>query len=433
RGDENVVLIVVDCLRADHLPTYGYGRETAPNVEALARDGVVFEHAVAQSNWTKPAVVSLLTSLYVSQHGVTEGRLHKLAAKRADGVAAHVVPASLVTLPERLKEAGLATAGLVHQGHLPDYMGFAQGFDVYDHRVGDSQIPLRFAKWVRRLGGRRFFAYLHFLDLHFPYAPAAPFDLFTPGVGDGTIARLMRHDPEGFRKRIAEAPLSADGVEELRALYDGDLRMVDARVGRVLAFLREQGLYDSSLIVLTSDHGEALLEHGVFEHGADVLYAEVVRIPLIVKLPRGRYGGRRVGGAVQAVDVMPTVLDALGLEPPEEAGGRSLLGLIEGRDGPRPAFTEATKQESKKAVYQDGHKFVFDLATGHVEVFRFVEDPFERVDLAREVDPVRVAEARRLLEERVAANALFARRLSGGEAWLRTAEIEQLRALGYVQ
>jgi arylsulfatase A-like enzyme len=431
RGDENVILIVVDCLRPDHLRAYGYDRDTAPNIDRLRNDGIVFDTAIAQSNWTKPSIASLLTSLYVSQHRVSEGHWHH--ASTSGRVTAQVLNDEFVSLAEYLSKAGFATAGFVNQGHLPAAMGFSQGFDVYNHRIRDGAIPRRIAKWVNGLARRRFFAYVHFLALHSPYAPPARFDLFTREGHAGPMRLLMGDPQRRLGWRLKQGLLTPENLEELRSLYDGDLRMVDDRVGQLLRVLRERQLYDRSMIILTADHGDAFGEHGDLGHGGANLYGEVVHVPLIIKFPGYHYRGKRVTEPVQLIDVLPTILESLHVPPENEIGGRSLLGLIEGTAEPHPVLTESTGNEDRKALYHDGYKFIFDPKTWKAEVYRYGADPLDRTNLADEVDARRLSEARQILDHRLAANEAFSSSHESREKPLAPEDVEKLRSLGYVE
>ena len=432
RADHNVVVLLIDCLRADHVGAYGHTNPTTPHIDALAADGVRFEQAIAQTNWTKPSIVSLFTGTHLSAHTITEGRL---AGRSGDEAVAarHVLVDELTTMAEVLSAAGFLTGGFVNQGHLAEYLGFGQGFDVYETELHDPQVQSRFIEWVEGLDGARFFAYLHLLDLHFPYTPQDHIDVFNDDLSERVITPLVSRGGRGFRRYIANHQLTDENIRELKGLYDGELLGVDARVRHVLTFLKDRGLYENSLIVLTSDHGEAFFEHGTFEHGGDLLYSELVRVPLILKLPGGRHAGSVVASPVQVADILPTTLELFDLPALPNLGSRSVLGLIDGTAEPHPVLTEITDEGGRKALYYEGHKFIFDMDTDDVEVFDYERDRLDQNDLAEALEPAAIEEARAVLDRLLRRNAVFAEGISTQERPLQEYELEKLRELGYIR
>ncbi len=190
-----VFLIVVDCLRADHLGAYGYEHDTSPWIDQLAAESILFEHVVAQSNWTKPSMASLLTGTQVSQHGLREGRLAGRVADSAEELDGHTLSKSLTTWAEALSDLDYATGGFVNQGHLTDYMGFAQGFETYEYGLSDPEVESRFAQWLSTVEQAVPFGYVHLLDLHFPYDPPEHVDRFFDG-DERPMRALMRNDTQ---------------------------------------------------------------------------------------------------------------------------------------------------------------------------------------------------------------------------------------------
>jgi arylsulfatase A-like enzyme/tetratricopeptide (TPR) repeat protein len=303
--DAPVVLISIDTLRSDRLPVYGYARGATPAIDRLAADGVLFERAYAHAPTTLPSHASIFTGRLPPSHGVRDNAGYRLD----DGVA---------TLAERLQAAGYATGAAVSSFVLRRATGIARGFERYDdgiefdsraglgglERAGDETLSLALA-WLddsRRLDGRPPFLFLHLFEPHAPYTPPPPFDAAA--------------DP-----------------------YDGEISAADRVVGRLIDALEERGLYDDALIVLLSDHGEGLGDHGEQEHGL-LLYREALHVPLILKLPRERSRGARVAAPAQLVDVLPTLVDAVGAERPPGLDGDSLLDLLAGRLGERAIYAE---------------------------------------------------------------------------------------------
>lgn len=430
----DVVLLVIDCLRADHLGAYGYERPTSPHLDRFAADAVVFEHAIAPSNWTRPSIASLFTSLYPSQHQVPgidtpAERRTALRSAREDLdvdriLGGNALSNDFVTLAEALRAAGYATAAFINQAQMPPYLGFAQGFDIYetDH---DRGVTDRYRQWTFESPG---FAYLHVLNLHFPYDPAERTDVFRSSrtlPPDG----LSRAEQRRFWGALRPADEHRD---ELAALYDGEILASDRMFGQLIAFLVEAGRYDDTLLIVTSDHGEAFGEHGTFKHGGSNLYSELVRVPLLIKLPGQAFAGARVDTPVGLVDIMPTLLEAASISPPNDLAGRSLWPLMRGEDVARPVFSETTNGQ-RQTVYLGDFKYILDLETDAVEVYDYAADPRDTTDLAHELDAAMHRDARALLARWRAANVAFSQQFTQTEIPMADEEIERLRALGYVR
>jgi arylsulfatase A-like enzyme len=328
----SVVLFVIDTLRADRVGAYGYGAPTTPQIDALARESVLFEQAYAPAPWTLPSVVSLLTSTYACEHGVT-----------VDGLALHP---DIPTLAERLADAGYATASFHANAYAGSVSGLDRGFAVSEllpYTEGDQV-----EAWLDRVGERPFFLYVHNVEPHDAYI--APFETVQRfgSVSEGERARvnkllnrfrrLTRADFEqgqlpgatdntGTQRAVLSRMRSLGPA--LSALYDGDIHLADERLGSVVAALERRGVWDDAIFVLVSDHGEELMDHGGLQHDQSV-YEELIRVPLILRLPAGEAAGTRIPQVVSLVDVAPTILDRVGL-PTGGLPGRS--GGLPGRSG----------------------------------------------------------------------------------------------------
>lgn len=318
-----VIFISIDCLRADHLGCYGYRFNTSPHIDRLAQDAVVFENAISQASWTLPSYFSQFVSQYLPPiwSGPGDRRL----------------PPTLTQMPEYFKAAGYATAGFIDTVYLQDKFGFGPGFDVYDQEARDGTEPLlaRAWRWLRDEPNPRRFLFFHTLDVHGAYRPPAPFDtlfvtpetLIEPGENEGV--------PVADKKPVFNMIPRYQYLEGHRNLdyyacqYDGCIRWVDDLVGAFMDSMRSADLYEESLIVVSADHGESLTEHQFYlDHG--VLYDDVIRVPLLVKLPHNRAAGLRIPGQVQLIDLLPTFLDVLEIEPSQPLAGSSLLPVIAG-------------------------------------------------------------------------------------------------------
>ncbi len=331
----NVLLIVVDTLRADRLSFYGHVRDTSPEMKRLIADrGVVMEQAYAQAPWTLPSVASMMTGLdparFLDENGHPWG-----------------LPEGAVTLAEVLSEAGYDTRAFVANPTLHEGNGFAQGFehfetapyDVASLRLHADSLDARIQPQLESLQ-EPFFLYAHYLDPHDPYENPELEDGKSPFFPEYT-GRLRGTDVHGLylRKLAMEDP--EQDVKHLKALYDSEIRYVDRYIGEMLGALPEETVAET-LVVLSSDHGEELYDHGGWKHGESV-YQEQIRVPLVFRWDGRLPAGRRVESTVRLLDVMPTVLDATGLLSPELAEsleGRSLLPMLEGERGEElPAFS----------------------------------------------------------------------------------------------
>jgi choline-sulfatase len=308
----HVFIYLVDALRADHLGCYGYRRPTSPRVDAFAREATAFR-AIAPSSWTKASVASLFTGRSPLVH-------------RAQDRGDTLVPEA-VTLSERLGAAGYRTYALYGNTWVGETFGLDQGFEerrLLPARSDRLTRPL-LARLQRLAPAERLFAYVHTIDPHAPYEPTPEYRrLFAPRGSTLTRVSALWLEDAATRGRRGE-PLSPRRVEEITALYDAEIAFNDRQFGLFLEELKRRGLYDDSLIVFTSDHGEELFDHGGVTHG-HTLFREVLEVPLIVKWPRGVSAPAGASGTpAQLLDVLPTVLDCAGLPRPPGLEGRSLL------------------------------------------------------------------------------------------------------------
>jgi arylsulfatase A-like enzyme len=431
----HVVLVSIDSLRADHLGAYGYPKDTSPRIDALAAEGTLVEHAISSTSWTLPAHAALFTGLVDELHKVTDqGR---------------ALSPQLPTLAGRLAAAGFDTGAVVSGPFLHPRFGLARGFDDYLNCMGflddafRPQSPMdlnteshsdrtgacvvqRAGKWLRAHRDAPAFLFIHFWDVHYDYAPSAELVArFDPDYR-GSL------DASGFARNPAiAAGMRPRDLEHLVALYDGEIAGTDAQLGQVLDVIDELGLAERTLLIVTSDHGDAFFEHGEKGHQKD-LHAEVLRIPLLLRGP-GVPAGLRLAGPAQITDVAPTVLDLLGLPALAAEGpgsGRSLLPAL--RD---PALLE--DREAMALLRASGRYAVSLAGRGH-KVIRSGPRQVDAYDLRR--DPAEASplvfpvEHARRLDERV--DALRRRALEFPEPGRLTSpdgSVErELRALGYL-
>jgi arylsulfatase A-like enzyme len=467
----NILLITIDALRADHLGAYGYDPEISPHIDGLAKRGIVFDQAIAQSSWTAPSVASFVTSLYPTELGIYFQRT--LAADL-------YVDRARTTLAEALRNAGYRTQGYTTNVHVSTKNGHAQGFDSFvDLRYQLSfdiwSLHQRALYWLlgrdptgtgcklfdlgydqlfdpplvrRRRSGptvtyygkrflqlhrdERFFLWLYYMEPHTVYNPSKPFRPMPDEVSPARQRFLRTLD---LPTLSGEEVIRPADLQALVSLYDGEIVDVDAMVGEVLDELERQGLAGRTVVIVNSDHGEEFQDHGDFTHG-HTLYDELLRVPFIISGPTVEVPGRRVETQVSLLDLVPTVCEIAGAPIPEEAEGRSLVPLLRGEEMEElPVFSEVlhTTIFQRKSVRHDGYKLIYDIERETAELYDVRADPREQVDLAEEKLEV-VGEMLAELEAWIVYNARVATELPRQRAMSQTMDDEtrqQLRDAGY--
>jgi choline-sulfatase len=423
-----ILVLLVDCLRADHIAAGGSQLGATPSIDSLAPEAVAFDRAFVQASWTRPSVPSLLTGLYPSEHGLTD------FVATGSGVAGNTLAPEVVTIAEGMKAAGYRTALVGYQAQLSPRFALDQGFDFFNNNTnGAGRIHQRFLGWLDEEPDRPFFGYLHYLDIHWPYCPPeGTYGKYDPTPGTIALCENWRALREQIR--AGEIEFSAADKRALAARYAEELLALDGQIGALFEELKKRGLWDDTLIVVTSDHGEEFFEHGRFGHNR-TLFEEVVHIPLILRYPPGLPGETRVDELASLADVAPTILDLCRLPAPAAMWGRSLLDAARGRAlEPRdaPLDLRLFREDSPlRAVRGPTHKFVRAGDAPLVEVYELDSDPGERHPAPAADDDPRLGRAQALwddLERR-------ARVLQAGEATGEMpAELEQrLRGLGYIE
>ena len=414
RPDYNVILVSIDTLRADHVGAYGYQRQTTPYVDEFASGSVLFTEAVAPAPQTLPSHASIFTSLIPSHHGGLANFRFKLSE-------------DAVTMAEILKDHGYATVSFNDGGVMSESFGFSQGFDLYDSTPRKSEFSTRVApakEWLSRHRDRPFFLFLHSYEVHLPLAPGAAYlELFDSGYSgplpDYLGGKVLRGIRDGDIE-ITEAEL-----EHIIDLYDATIRSMDAAFQDLIVFLFEADLLENSLIVFTSDHGEEYGERGRIAVHGPTLFDEVLLVPLIIRFPEGLFASTVVDAQVRSIDILPTVLDVLGIEAPIRFDGTSLVDLVRsGTDRHLPALSEA--RSGTLASLRDGSwKVIRGERT--VKLFDLQNDPSETSDLSSD-NPAEGERLRALLEHILESQ----RRVSTPHEPDDEA-VKQLKALGYVE
>jgi arylsulfatase A-like enzyme len=317
----NIIIYLIDTLRADHVGVYGGGSLT-PNIDAFAREATIFENTVAQAPWTKPSVASLFTGRGPLSHGV------RLLNDR--------LPQEAVTVAELLSAAGYQTAAFSTNWHIRHETGMDQGFGFFDFspdEAASDKLNQRVFRWLenrapKHPGQPPFFLYTHALDPHEPYTPPPEYrKKYAPDVRDeaGYDFDLQRVDNSRGKER-------RQYMAECRLLYDAEVAFNDHSFGEFLKVLKERGLYDRSLILFVADHGEEFDEHGARGHTSH-LYSETLNVPLIVKWP-GQRRGERVASISQHIDILPTLLRVAGVEAPPGLPGMDLAAVAASGEDP---------------------------------------------------------------------------------------------------
>ncbi len=439
---QNVILISIDTLRADHLGCYGYRRETSPQIDALALDGVTFLNTYASSPWTLPSHVSLLTSLHGVHHQVYYDD--------------ESMDPSLVTLADVLRQNQLYCAALTGGGFVSSVYGFSKGFDTYSNDAGgvfrqDSAEHLfhLVSEWLDIHKDKGFFLFLHTYQPHNPYA--CPYPHKTMFVQEGAKWRhLDLLSFLGGKAGIFKA-LTEEERRNVVGLYDGEIRYTDQKfIGPLIQKLKNLGIYDQSLVVFTSDHGEEFYEHQGWGHGHS-LFDESLKVPLIIKFPESRYRGKKISNFVSLVDIFPTILEEMEIRCDDlEMDGKSLFPVIRGRekedrtfladiasnvlDSHIPRKISMNKGREKLILNQRfrKEKLEFFLAEPPVlipvEVYDLIQDPGEKKNIAG----MRSELANRIIRD---IDQIYkeAKKRSTGKLKLSNELRKQLEALGYIR
>ena len=382
--DMNVILIVIDALRSDHLGCYGYNRDTSPNIDDFASKGVLFQNCYAHASWTKPSVASILTSLYPSMHGATS---HGSALSE-----------KACTMAEVFSENGYLTYGYVANPNLKKIFSFDQGFDFYDDILMQDKLyyaALRYMKnrfpflstitrkqfnfsdrdnielankrifpWLKEYKQNNFFMYLHYMDPHDPYSPPSPYKSMFPYTSDNEYSEKI-------------------------SLYDGEIRFTDEHLKSLFAKLRDWGIYDKTMIVITSDHGEAFGEHNDERHG-HTIYNELLKVPLIVKYPQNLHASRIINNQVETLDIFPTLLETAGISDSNQLEGISVASVLEQQDQNSSeyiyidsdyddiyVYKGIINEKSWKYIYTEKSPLRDTEKVGHEELYNLQSDPLE--------------------------------------------------------
>jgi arylsulfatase A-like enzyme len=361
----HIFIFLIDGCHASHLGIYGYHRDTSPYIDEFARDSVVFDNAYANATFTRSSVATIFTGFYPHRHKLR--------------ILSNRLPKGLFMLPEFLKKNGYQTAVLTEAGNISKFFGFAQGVDNYrkifrrwdDPRYLENNLYKYFSQWLATSG--QLFTYVHFRAPHLPIIPPSPFlDMYkekkSPGPQERVILDLVKLGKAGHRFTPAE-------VADVIADYDSTIRYVDAEVGKMLKTLKEKGLYDSSLIIFTSDHGEAMYEHEYWGHGRNV-YNETSRVPLVVKFPQVMQLKGRIARIAQLADLFPTIAAWFGEQ--RYFDGQSLLESIKIKsEDDRFAFSTSFEMPPSLGIRWRSWYYILHRQNNKEELYHLTTAPLQ--------------------------------------------------------
>ncbi len=410
----NVILISIDTLRADHLGVYGYHRDTSPAIDSFARDAVVFRDAIAQAPRTLPSHAAIFTSLLPSHNGALGNYGYKLSDDE-------------LTMAEILAGQGFTTVAFTDGGLMSATYGLAQGFEHFHSAQERGRFETRVApalEWISEHQDEPFFLFLHTYEVHLPLEPAPEYLNLFETEYSGPLPDVIPGDL-CWRINQGEVEISDEDLDHLIALYDGAIRSMDDSFKDLIQFLKAFDLYDSSLIVFTSDHGEEYGERGRVAHHGSTLFDEALRVPLIIKLPKRLADGSLViDTQVRSLDILPTIMDVVGIPALDHFEGTSLMGsALGGQQEPLPAVSQIVG--GRQVSLRDGSWKLIRKRSG-TRLYDLRIDPSESVNVKR-----RHKRAVRRLDSRL-DRMLGARPAKETPFEPSDEEIEELRALGYV-
>ena len=447
----NIVLISIDALRPDHLSCYGYQKISTPNLDMVAKEGVRFNNAFANASWTLPSLQSLFTSLYPD----VISQCQKIP-----------LPSRVVTLAEVLSKNRWVTVSVLSNPNLIPQFNVIKGFR-YNHHTdelfwikpirntrlykvigkGFRKLFLRedakklteiAIKYLEKFSGEKVFLWIHYLEPHLPYR-----DPWVPIVDIKGYSGRFRYQLDYINANkvlLKKIKLTEEEKEHIKFLYDQDIKYVDEQIGNLFKYLKDKGLWDRALIIITADHGEELFEHNSIHHG-QTLYQEVVRVPLLIKFPYQNFQ-QVIDYPVQLLDLAPTILDYLGYPIPEQMQGRSLMPLISGgkvEEQDREQIYSTCllfKKEPVSSLRDKRYTFIYHYTTGKLELYDRLVDYWEQNNIAEERPDLTRKYLKTILSIKSTNQKLspkYSEEWSEKQIKKIPIDIQRLRALGYIK
>lgn len=379
RPDFNVILIVIDTVRADHLPFYGYKLNTAPNLSIFSTEGILFKHFYSNTPSTKPSISSLFTSAYPSQHKCIQNE--------------DILNSKLITIAEILKKNNYYSVGVSDNYLISDKFNFNQGFNIWKNINrnersefdGANRVNKIIFEEIEKIEKKPFFLYLHYLDPHEPYRVPLPFykHFNTNYIGKVTgDLHLGYSEKSGDHPSLNYFKTNSSELEQLKLFYDNCIYYCDNQIGILFDKLKEKNIYDNSIIVISADHGEMFLEHGYFEH-SNGLYSELINVPLIIRIPG--LNNIILDEYIQTIDIFPTILDILNIKKDSTFMGDSIFKIVNKQN--RPILSEHLRLNfinPQISLILNNFKIIENLQEQNVidkknkyELFDIISDNFE--------------------------------------------------------
>jgi arylsulfatase A-like enzyme len=430
---QNVLLIAVDTLRADHLGCYGYERNNSPNIDGLATEGMLFRNCMSQSSWTLPSIATIMTSVYPTVHQAID------KGKR--------IPDEFVTLAEVLKNNFYRTAGIISGVYVTSTYGFNQGFSLFDEEeagygdaISSHNVTRKAMNFLRKNGEKPFFLFLHYFDPHYIWFEHEEYDYYPHYTGD------LFSGQEINDIRVKGGMLGDDDIRYLKSLYDSEISFTDKHIGDVLKELRRLDLYDNTMIIFTADHGEEFLERGWLGH-IRTLFSELIHVPLIIKLANSRFAKTVTDEVVGTIDIYPTVVNELKLRVVPEIiiQGKTLLDAqgMKTEVNSRPIFSEVERVSIFKGPHRDKQKIVkkavihgkwklIEDKDHSLELYDLSSDRFERNNVVSENGAIREELKGYLKRWREGNRAIMDHRGVSNEVVVDDELKAKLKSLGYI-
>jgi len=409
--DCNVILISIDTLRADHLGVYGYTKNTTPNIDRFAKDSSVFLNTISQAPSTEPSHASIFTSLIPSKHGALFSKKTKLSDE-------------LVTFPKILKNKGYSTVSFHGGGQISSDYGFSQGFDIYEeikeknnnfeHNVKNA------TTWLQKNKNKKFFLFLHTFQVHLGYFLDHN---YTYEFTKDYKGNLTEHTYINYINSVNANKIKAnkEDTDYVISLYDSEIKSVDEAFNNLILFLKENNLYDNTIIIFTSDHGEEFGERHMIAYHSHTLYDELLKVPLIIKFPNSKYKNTITNKQVRSIDIFPTILDILSIPITVDIDGVSLLNLLENKAFNITAISERDINMINLPASLRTETWKLNINS----LYNIEDDPDEKIDLSKDYPEI-VSVYKELLDKEREEN------ITPTKTQISEDTYEKLKSLGYI-
>jgi arylsulfatase len=428
---ENVILILVDALRADHLGSYGYHRDTTPHIDSLAQTALFCVNSFSQSSYTPTSMASLFTGTYPF--------VHKVFIPPKVDKEYSVLPLSLVTIPEAFQEFGFHTTAITSTGWISQNSNYDQGFDEFHLVKRKDRIIINNAvKFIKRKRETNFFLYLHLLDLHDYFWLNGKNRKFLKSSYNLSkkMNELHSEKPSDIYKYLInygnEETLSEDDLEYLIDRYDSSLYYTDQLIGELVQALKDEQILEKTLIVITADHGEKFLEHGELVHGGKTLYNEVVHVPLIIHNKKAFPLQKRVERLVEAVDVFATLIDFCNLDEVKLGETNQLQGSSILEDVKNKTIFIVSSRRNKMKILNGKWSLIYSTDANETELYDLHEDPDEKIDISDQHKDI-TEEMLKMLRSKITESMNLSQSVKHEYKKIDNEVRETLKSLGYIK